>query len=119
MNETIGYCGLNCQTCPIYLATREKDKDKKYKMRAEIAQQIKELYDQEYKPDDISDCDGCKTEGGRLFSGCHNCHMRKCASKKRIGNCAYCQDYPCEELEKLFATDKDARMRLDAIKSRL
>jgi hypothetical protein len=119
MNETIGYCGLNCQTCQIYLATREKDEEKKYQMRAEIAQQIKEHYGQEYKPEDVSDCDGCKTEGGRLFSGSNNCYMRKCASQKHIENCAYCEEYPCEELEKLFTIDKDARKRLDAIKSGL
>jgi hypothetical protein len=117
MDEMISYCGLNCQGCQIYLATREKDKEKKYKMRADITQQIKEHYGQEYKPEDISDCDGCKTEGGRLFSGCNSCYMRKCARKKHIENCAYCEMYPCEELEKLFTTDKDTRIRLDAIKS--
>ena len=119
MNETIGYCGLNCQGCPIYLATREKDEEKQHKMRVEIAQQIKELYGQEYKPEDITDCDGCKADSGILFSGSHNCYMRKCASQKHIENCAYCDGYPCEELEKLFATDKDSRKRLDAIKTRL
>lgn len=117
MNETISYCGLNCQGCQIYLATREKDEEKQYKMRVEIALQIKEHYGQEYKPEDITDCDGCKTEGGRLFSGSHNCYMRKCASQKHIENCAYCETYPCEELDKLFTTDRDARKRLDAIKS--
>ena len=119
MNETIGYCGLNCQGCPIYLATREKDEEKQHKMRVEIAQQIKELYGQEYKPEDITDCDGCKADSGILFSGSHNCYMRKCASQKNIENCAYCQGYPCEELEKLFITDKDARKRLDMIKTKL
>ena len=117
MNESIAYCGLNCYGCPIYTATREKDKDKQYKMRVEIARQIKELYGDEYKPEDISNCDGCKTQDGRLFSGSNNCYMRKCTRKKRIENCAYCQDYPCEELQKLFTIDKDARKRLDAIKS--
>jgi len=117
MNETIGYCGLNCQGCPIYLATREKDEEKQYKMRIDIAQQIKELYGHEIKPEDVTDCDGCKTVGGRLFSGSNNCYMRKCASKKNIENCAYCDGYPCEELEKLFTTDPDARKRLDAIKN--
>jgi len=119
MDEMISYCGLNCQGCQIYLATREKDEEKQFKMRADITQQIKKIYGQEYNPEDINDCDGCKTDGGRLFSGCNSCYMRKCARKKHIENCAYCQDYPCEELEKLFTTDKDARMRLDAIKSRL
>jgi hypothetical protein len=119
MKETISYCGLNCQGCPIHLATREKDREKQYKMRVEIAQQIKEHYGQEYKPEDISDCDGCKANSGRLFSGSHNCYMRKCARQKNFENCAYCDDYPCEELEKFFTTDQDARKRLDAIKSTL
>ena len=117
MSEMISYCGLNCKTCPIYLATREKDEEKQYKMRADIAKQIKEIYDQELKPEEITDCDGCKTEGGRLFSGSNNCYMRKCASQKNLENCAYCGDYPCDELEKLFTTDPDARKRLDAIKN--
>ncbi|MCP4611847.1 MAG: DUF3795 domain-containing protein [Planctomycetes bacterium] len=117
MSEMISYCGLNCKACPIYLATREKDEEKQNQMRTEIAQQIKELYGHEIKPEDVTDCDGCKTEGGRLFSGCHNCYMRKCAKQKNFENCAYCGDYACEELEKLFTTDPDARKRLDAIKN--
>ncbi|MHC4558403.1 MAG: DUF3795 domain-containing protein [Planctomycetota bacterium] len=117
MNETISYCGLNCHTCPIYLATREKNEDKKFQMRVEIAKQIKELYGQDYKSQDVSDCDGCKTEGGRLFSGSHNCYMRKCASNKEIENCAHCDEYPCEELDKFFTTYPEAKPRLDLIRS--
>ncbi len=117
MDEVIAYCGLICHTCPIYLATREKDEEKKYKMRVEIAQQIKKHYGQECKPEDITDCDGCRTEGGRLF--CKECQIRKCAREKGIESCASCTGYACEELKKLFATDPDARKRLDEIRSRL
>ena len=119
MEDSLSYCGLICQTCPIYLATREKDEGKRYKMRVDIARQIKEHYGQECKPEDVTDCDGCKTEGGRLFSGSKNCHIRKCARRKHIENCAHCNEYPCEELEKLFTTDPDAKERLDEIKSGL
>ena len=119
MSEMISYCGLVCKTCPIYLATREKDEEKQYKMRADVAQQIKELYGQEYKPEDITDCDGCKAEDGRLFSGSLNCYMRECASQKHIENCAFCDEYPCDELEKFFITYKEARKNLDAIKKSL
>jgi hypothetical protein len=108
MNEMIGYCGSTCQSCQIYLATREKDEQKKYQMREEIAQYIKELYGQEIKPQDVSDCDGCKADHGRLFSGVDKCYMRKCARTKHIENCADCKEYPCEELEKLIAAEKDA-----------
>lgn len=119
MDEMIAYCGLICHNCPIYLATRKKDEEKRYKMRVDIAQQIKKHYGQEYKPEDVSDCDGCRTEGGRLFSGSKSCHIRKCAKKRRVENCAHCDEYACEKLEKFFTTDSDAKERLDEIRSRL
>jgi hypothetical protein len=43
MDEIIGYCGLNCCTCPIYVAAREKDDEKRHKMRVEIAEQIRSI----------------------------------------------------------------------------
>ena len=119
MEDSLSYCGLICHKCAIYLATREKDEKKRYKMRVDIARQIKELYGQECKPEDVTDCDGCKTEGGRILSGSKNCHIRKCARRKRIENCAHCNEYPCEELEKLFTTDPDAEKRLNVIRSEL
>ncbi len=114
MKKNLAYCGLICEKCAIYLATREQNEEKKLKMRADIAQEIKKHYSQETKPEDVGDCDGCKSEGGRLFST--SCRIRKCAKGKRIDNCAGCIDYPCEELEKLFKTDPGARKRLDKIR---
>jgi len=119
MDQLISYCGLVCETCPIKLATNEKSKEKQYEMRVEVARQIKERYGQECKPEDVTDCDGCKTEGGRLFSGCKNCHMRNCARQKGLENCAYCAEYACKKIEKFFATDPDAKARLDAIRNTL
>jgi len=116
MEENLAYCGLICHTCAIYLATREQDLKKQREMRAEIARQIEKHYGQACKPEDVTDCDGCKADTGRLFSGCRTCQMRKCATDKGIENCAYCDDYPCEALEKLFTTDREARKRLDAIR---
>ncbi|UCD00259.1 MAG: DUF3795 domain-containing protein [Phycisphaerales bacterium] len=114
MHENLAYCGLICQSCQIYLATREPDEEKRCKARVDIAQEIKKHYGQECKPEDIGDCDGCMTEGGRLFST--DCPIKICAVEKGIENCAYCRDYPCEALEKLFTTDPGAGERLDAIR---
>ncbi len=119
MDEMISCCGLNCHGCAIYLATREKNDEKRSKMRVEISQQIKEHYGEEYRPEDVSDCDGCCAEGGRLFSGSRKCHMRKCSRQKHIENCASCDEYSCQKLEELFATDPEARKRLDKIQSKL
>jgi hypothetical protein len=114
MEENLAYCGLICEKCAIYLATREEDKDKQYEMRVDIAQGIKKHYGQETKPEDVNDCDGCKAKTGKIF--CTGCEIRICAVEKGIENCAYCEDYPCEILEKLFTTDIGAREQLDAIR---
>ena len=119
MEDSLSCCGLICHKCAIYLATREKDEKKRYKMRVDIARQIKEHYGQECKPEDVTDCDGCRSEGDRLLAGSSQCKIRKCVKEKNIENCAHCNEYPCEELEKLFTTDLDAKKRLDQIKSGL
>ncbi len=117
MNEMIAYCGLNCRTCPIFLATVLADKEEQTRMRIEIARECREHYGMQYEADDISDCDGCRTDGGRLFSGCHGCTIRKCAGGKGIENCAYCAEYVCSNLAAHFSLDPTAKTRLDEIRS--
>jgi len=36
---------------------------------------------------DVTDCGGCRT-GARLFSGCPNCKIRKCAMELGHESCA-------------------------------
>ena len=117
MVEVSSYCGLICESCAIYLATRQEDKQKRYDKRVEIAQQIEKYYGRECRPEDVTDCDGCKAESGRLF--CTSCKIRECARQKALENCAPCNGYPCEELEQLFTTDAGAKKRLDLIRSKL
>jgi Protein of unknown function (DUF3795) len=119
MDEQIACCGLACRGCPIYLATREQDPKKKREMRAQIARQINDLYKENLRAEDVTDCDGCKAKGGRLFSGSRTCEIRKCAGQKGVENCAHCNGYACAKLEKFFVTDPDARKRLGAIRNAL
>ncbi len=116
MNEMIAYCGLDCHTCPIYLVTREKNKEKQKEKRKEIIRLIKEHYGIVFKLEDITDCDGCKKEKGRLFSACKDCPIRKCARQKEIVSCAYCGEYICETLEKFFEKEQTAKIRLDKLR---
>ena len=118
MPEKLAFCGLTCDTCPIFLATREENKDKQLRMRMEIIQLCKEHYGIQYQLKDITDCDGCRTEGGRLFLSCKTCVIRKCAKKKGIENCGHCREYPCKELAAFFETDQGAKARLDEVRSR-
>ncbi len=115
----LSYCGLVCNSCPILLATLEKDVSKKRSMKESISRVCFEMYDTRLQPEEIGDCDGCMTIDGRIFPGCLDCKVRNCASSKNIENCAFCDDYPCQELERLFQHNPGARYRLNEIHSLL
>jgi hypothetical protein len=114
--NNMAYCGLICGGCPIYQASREENADRQRQMRIEIARKINEIYQSQYKPEDVTDCDGCKAETGRLFTGCQKCEIRACAQKRKLESCGTCDDYACDRLEKMFQTDPEARTRLEGIR---
>ena len=119
MNELLSYCGLVCNTCPIYVITREKNNDEQVKKRIDIARLCREQYGLKYELADINDCDGCRTIGGRLFSGCISCNVRTCAKQREVENCAHCNEYVCEKLQTFFVNDPSAKTRLDEIRNRM
>ena len=69
-----------------------------------------------YAPEAITDCDGCRTEGDRLFAGCKLCPIRKCAREKEFDSCADCGEYACEQLKALLAREPTARAQLDELR---
>src|SRR5690606_14280627 len=112
------FCGLDCSSCPINLATLEENPDVKAKMRIEVADMLAKIYHTTPKPEIICDCDGCKIIDGRLFTGCANCEIRKCALYNKLVNCAYCSNYPCGKLNRHFTYDPEAKARLEEIHSK-
>jgi hypothetical protein len=118
MESSFAFCGLDCGNCPIHLATLEADPDVKASMRIDIADMLARIYKTTPKPEIISDCDGCRLVNGRLFTGCANCEIRKCATDKNLGNCAYCSEYACDRLKRHFSFDPGAQINLERIRSR-
>ena len=119
MSAVPAYCGLICDTCPIRLATAETNPAEQENMRAEIVRLCQQHYGVEYRREDITDCDGCRKEAGRLFAASRSCPIRFCARQKGLENCAYCSDYACERLSAFFAREPGAKTRLDALRSRM
>lgn len=113
----LAYCGLQCDNCPIFLASRETDESKKHWMREAISNAFFEQYDINMPPDEVSDCDGCNTITGNVFPGCYKCSVRACARKRKFESCAQCPDFSCEKLEKLFLLEPSAKMRLEKIRN--
>lgn len=110
----IAYCGLSCDTCSIHLATLEQDPSRQQAMRESIAKICSEKYGMNLQAAEVNDCDGCRATAGRLFSGCLTCKVRECASRKKIINCAYCNDYACTDLKAIFKLDPEAQARLES-----
>ncbi len=115
----IAYCGLNCDTCTIHLASIEQDRSHKLTMRKSIIEQCFKHYGMNLQIEDITDCDGCKANTGRLFSGCLNCEIRKCAIERNVESCAYCKEYACEILKKHFSHDPSTQTRLEKIRQEI
>lgn len=114
MDGMISFCGLLCNECGAFIATKNDDDEK----RAEVAQLWSKQFNVDIKPEDIN-CSGCLSDTEPLFGHCRVCEVRKCGMEKDIENCAYCDEYACERLEKIFQMASETKKRLDQIKSKL
>ncbi len=110
MAHIIAYCGLVCSECPAFIAKKEDDNE----LRKKTAEDWSKQFGQDITPESIN-CDGCFSSDV-VISYCHICEIRKCGLKKRVKNCAYCDEYICEKLEKWFKNVPDAKKRLDEIR---
>ena len=108
----IVYCGLDCSKCPAYIATQKNDMNELKKVAKEWSKE-----NLQFKAQDIM-CDGCYSEE-RVFSWCKECSIRACCREKKLENCGFCNNYPCELLDNVFSHDLSAKARLDEIHGKL
>jgi hypothetical protein len=109
MSEMIAYCGLDCNKCDAFIATREEDSERKKKM----AERWTKSLNVEFRPEDI-DCTGCMSD--KISGWCTKvCKILPCAETKKVRTCAHCQDYPCEKLRKFLSDEPKAAKTLDEI----
>jgi hypothetical protein len=90
MAKMLGYCGFLCDICPAYEKNIKGDKDKK-----KLSEKWFKYFDFKIPPDKVS-CVGCKNEGYHPDEGCP---VRPCAIEKKVQNCAYCDDFGCDNLK--------------------
>jgi len=112
MKKIVAYCGIICSDCPTFKATQMDDNNE----RTRVAKLWTEQYGAEHKIEDIN-CDGCLSQGPRIYRYCTTCEIRKCGLERSVENCAYCEDYACDKLSKLFAEFKPAKEVLDGIRA--
>lgn len=90
--ENISFCGINCEKCPVYVATIDGSLEKKQVVSREWG----ELYDRTFSVDEMI-CYGCKSD--IRFFLCSKCDIESCNRDKGIGACRSCATYPCERIK--------------------
>ena len=114
MEKLISICGLTCTECGAFLATQNNDDE----ARRKVAEEWSKEYKTPIKPEDVY-CVGCVQKSGRVFSYCHVCEIRACGLGRKVKNCAYCQEYPCEKLTKFFELAPQAKKNLEEVRKNL
>lgn len=111
MERMVAYCGLICTKCPAYIAKKENNDE----LRKKTAEEWSKQFNQEITPESVN-CDGCLVTDGVLIQYCNICEIRKCGLEKKLENCAFCDDYVCEKLDKWFKNVPESKATLDEIR---
>jgi hypothetical protein len=109
----IGYCGLDCEQCGAFIATRNDDDA----LRVKVAEEWARLYNAPIKPEHIN-CTGCQSTGVKTYYCDQLCEVRKCATKKAVSTCADCPDYVCTVLDEFLRMAPQAKETLEGLRNK-
>jgi hypothetical protein len=113
----IAYCGLDCEECPTFIATKNGDRELQEKTAREWSQHYAQFTGRNDLRAEEMVCDGCRAADGRIFLGCRVCPMRLCAREHKFSSCAECGTFEsCEPLNGFFTQAADAKARLEAMR---
>ncbi|MBM4137026.1 MAG: DUF3795 domain-containing protein [Nitrospira sp.] len=109
----IAYCGLDCEKCEAFIATKNNDNH----LRAKVSEEWAKLYNAPIMPEHIN-CTGCRSEGIKTYYCEQMCEIRKCAIGKSLESCATCDTFPCSHLNEVFKFALHARDTLESMRKR-
>ena len=101
--DMIGCCGLNCEKCDAYIATKNNDEA----LREKTAKLWSDLNHTTILPEQIN-CAGCHADGVKTVF-CENiCAVRKCALQQGFATCGDCRKMEtCPTLGTIVANNPD------------
>ena len=108
MKKFIAYCGLDCETCEAYLATKNNDNE----LRAKVADKWSKLNNITITPEMIN-CNGCRIEGIKTVYCDKLCKIRQCAMNKKYETCGDCNEInTCKKVAMVTVNNADALKNL-------
>ena len=87
MKKLIAYCGIDCEKCDAYIATKNNDQA----LREKTAKLWAELNNAPILPEHIN-CEGCRVDGKKTIYCDSLCAIRQCALKKGVTTCGICPE---------------------------
>lgn len=87
MKRMIAVCGLDCELCDAYIATKNNDRT----LREKTARRWAELNNAPILPEHIN-CEGCRMDGAKTFFCSELCQIRRCALEKNFETCGDCPE---------------------------
>ena len=108
MSKMIAYCGLDCEQCDAYIATKNDDQT----LREKTAKLWSELNNAPILPEHIN-CEGCRMDGKKTVYCDNLCAIRRCALKKGVTTCGDCTEMEqCPTVGAILANNPQARKNL-------
>lgn len=111
MDKMLGACGLACDECGAYKATKANDAE----AIAKVAREWSKEYNADIKPEYVW-CDGCMSDGEKKCGHCSECNVRACVVSRELENCAGCADYGCEVISEFLKMVPCCKERLEALR---
>ena len=108
VKRLIAVCGLDCEKCDAYIATKNDDQA----LREKTAKLWSELNNAPILPEHIN-CDGCRVDGRKTVFCDRLCSIRQCALKRGVETCGNCQKMDgCPIVGTIHANNPEARENL-------
>ena len=104
MSDMIAFCGLDCEKCDAYIATKNDDQA----LREKTAKLWSELNHVTILPEHIN-CEGCRSDGIKTVYCDSLCPIRQCALKTGVATCGHCSEMEnCLTVGTVISNNPDA-----------
>ena len=111
MTLNIACCGIDCEKCEAFIATKNNDQA----LREKTAELWSKLNNAPILPEHIN-CDGCRAEGRKTVFCESMCQIRQCALKKGVATCGDCPEMEhCPTIGVVHAYKPKARETLQQL----
>lgn len=96
----IAFCGFDCSTCPVYIATETNNTE----LKTQLAQTYATISEEDT-------CTGCLgSDVNREL--CASCAIRACGLEHGVAHCGHCPEYPCVFFDSCIPQDAESRKNL-------